>query len=172
MPLSIGLNVSPRRYTGLHPWTRLWSKFCLSPQGSACLLAESRARTAGQGLGAHFASLHQAQHFYLPSRGLAAQNKAWVYVLPLSTRVSVFPPRFKGSHRRTRLGSTLCLFLLSSALLLTNSRACSAGQGFGLRFASLHQVHRVSSPINGLAPQDKTRVYDFPLSSRLSVSPR
>ena len=57
------------------PWPRLGSTFCLSPSGSACLLAESRARTVGQGFGLNFASLQQAHRVSLPSRRLASQEK-------------------------------------------------------------------------------------------------
>ena len=105
--LTYSLCVSPCRVSGSHRRTRLGSTFCHSPSGSACLLAESRARNEGQGLGPRFDYLHQAQHITSPSRGLAPQDKAWTHVLPFSTRLSVSPRRVAGSQRRTRLRSTL-----------------------------------------------------------------
>ena len=53
----------PSTSRGSHPQTWLGSTFCLFPPGSACLLAELRACTAGQGMGQRFASLQQAQRF-------------------------------------------------------------------------------------------------------------
>ena len=114
-PLSTRLIVSLRRVVGLHHWTRCGFMFCLSPPSSACLLAETRAFTAGQGLALRFASLHQDQTVFSPSHGLATHNKAWVHVLPLPTRLSVCPCQVAGSHRTTRLGYKLCLSPLGSS---------------------------------------------------------
>ena len=172
MPLSTRLIVSPRRVAGPHQRTRLGSTLCLSPPGSACLLGESQARTIGQGFDIRFISLHQAQRVFSPSHGLAPHKKAWVQALPLSTRLIVTPRQVTSSHRRTRLGSTLCLSLPLSACLLAESLACTHGQGLGPCFASLHQAQRVSSPIRWLAPLDKDWVHALPLPTRLSVSPR
>ena len=170
--LSTRLSMSPRRVKGSHPRTRLGFTLCFSPPGSACLLAKSRACTTQQGLNPRFASIHQAQCVSSQSRRLAPRNKAWVHVLPLSTRLSMSPRRFAESYRKTRLGSTLCLSPSSSALLFAKSRACTAGQDFSLSFASLHQIQRVSPPSCGLTPQDMASVYALPLSTRLSVSSR
>ena len=41
LPLSTWLCVSPRRVAGTHRRARVGSMFCLSPPGSACLLAET-----------------------------------------------------------------------------------------------------------------------------------
>ena len=172
MPLSIRFSVSLRRVAGSHPWTRLSSTFCLFPPGSACLLAESRARTAQQGLGPRFASLHQAQRVSSQSRGLAPQDKAWIHALPLSATLSVSLLLVACSHRRTGLGSTLCLSPPGSACLLAYSRDRTAGQSSGPRFASLHQAQRVSSSSCWLELQDKAWVYALSLSTRLSISPR
>ena len=171
MPLSIRFSLCPRRLIGSHCRTRLGSTLSLSHQGSACLLAESRARTAQQGMDPQFASLLHAQRFSFPSRGLAPQDKAWVYALTLSIRFGVSPRRVAGSHRKRRLGSTLCLSPPSSALLIAKSWARTAGQGLGLRFASLHQGQQVSSPSRELAPHNKAWVHVLPFSTRLSESP-
>ena len=128
---------SPSR--GLAPLTRLWSTLCLSPPGSACLLAESRARTVDQGFGPRFASLLQAQHF-LPSCCLAPHGKASFYALPHSTRLSVSPRRVVGSHRTTRLGSRLWLSPQGSACLVAKSRALTGQQGMSPRFSSFLQA--------------------------------
>ena len=172
MPLSTKLIVSPRRVAGSHRRTRLGSMLCLFPPGSECLLAESLTRTEGQGLGPRFASLSQAQRVSSTSRVLAPPHRAWVHALPLSTRLSLSPRLFAGSHRRTILGSTLCLSPPGSACLLVELLARTARQGLGLRFVSLHQAQHISSLSRGLAPQDKAWVHTLPLSSKLSASPR
>ena len=128
---------SPSR--GLAPLTRLWSTLCLSPPGSACLLAESRARTVDQGFGPRFVSLLQAQYF-LPRCVLANHGKASVYALPHSTRLSVSPHRVGGSHYTTRLGFTLWLSPPGSACLVAKSRALTAQQGMSPRFGSFLQA--------------------------------
>ena len=138
-----------------HHRTRLWSTLCLSPPGSACLFAESLARTIGQGLGPRFAFLHQPQRFSSPSRGLASQGKAWVHSWPLSSKRSVSPCKVAGSHHRTRLGSTLCHYPPGSACLHADSRKRTSGQGLGPRLAFLLQAQRFSLPIPWLALQDK-----------------
>merc|ERR1711917_38475 len=97
---------------------RLGSTLCLSPHSSACLIAESRLRTARQDLGPRFASLLQIQRFSLTSCRLTPQDKALFYALPLSTSLIVSPRRVSVSKHRTRLGSTLCLSPSSSACLL------------------------------------------------------
>ena len=89
-PLSSKLGASPYHVAGLNRRTRLKSSLCLSP-GSACLVAESWARTAGQGLGPRFDSLHIARPISMPSRWLASKNKAWVHALPLSSKLSASP---------------------------------------------------------------------------------
>ena len=165
LPLSSKLSASSCQFAGSYPRTRLGSTLLISPPGSACLLAESWARNTGQYLGLRFLSHNQAHRVSSPSRGLAPQDKAWVHVLPLSIRLSLSPRRIAGSHRRTRLGSTLCPSPPSSALLLAKSQARTVGEGYGLRIASLHQAQRVSSPCRGLAPQDKTWVNALPLST-------
>ena len=60
LPFSTLLSVPPLRVAGSHRATRLGSMLCLSPPGSACVLAESWAQTAGQCLGPRFASHIQA----------------------------------------------------------------------------------------------------------------
>ena len=152
MPLSPRINLCTRRVAGSHRTTRLGSTFCVSPPGSACVLAKSRARTAQQGFGPSFASLYYAHRDSSPSRELAPQDKALVHALPLSTTLSVSPRQVTCSHPWTRLGSTLCLSPLGSACLLADTRARTPGQGFFPRFASLHQPQRVSSPSRRLAP--------------------
>ena len=172
LPLSTRLSVFPPRVAGSHCRTRLGSRFCLSAPGSACLLADYRARIAQQVLGPCFASLHQAQRVFSLSRGLASRNKALVHALPLSNRLSVTPRRVAVLHRRTRFWSKLCLSPPGSALLLAKSRARIIGQGLSPRFATLHQAQRFSSTSRGLAPWDKVLVYALPLSTMLSGSPR
>ena len=172
MPFSTSLSVSPRRVEGSHRRARLGSTLGLSPPSLAFLLAKSRARTTGQGLGLRFATIHQAQRVSTPIQGNAHQDKAWVHALPLSSKLSAFPCQVAGSHRRTRLDSTPCLSPPSSALLLANPLARTAGQGLSLRFASLHQAQRFTLPRRGLAPQHKAWVHDLPLSTRVVVSPR
>ena len=147
------------------------STLCLSPPNSALHLDKSQARTAGQGLSLWFSSLHQAHRLSSPSRGLAPQDKAWVYGLCLSTRLSVSPRRVAGSHCRTLVGSTFCLSPPGSACLLAETRAPNARQGFGPRFAFFHQAQPVSSPSCRLAPHNKAWVQVLPLSIRLSVCP-
>ena len=190
--------MSPRRVMGSNPWTMFASKLCLSPPSSLYVLAESRARTAGQSFDPGFASLHQIQHVSSPSRKFAQQDKALVYALPLSsslsvslpscrlkppdkawvhalslsTRLSVSPRQVAASHRRKRHWSKLCLSKPGEACLLNESRARTAGQGLGPRFATLHKAHRFSSLSCGLAPLDKALVKVLPLSTRLSVSSR
>ena len=122
-------------------------------------------------MGTRFASLLQAQNFLL-SRGLASQEKAWVNALPLSNWLSVSPPRFKGSHRKTRLGSTLWLSPPGLAFLFGELRARIAGQVLGPCFASLHQGQRVSSQKRRFPPQTKAWVHTSPLSTRLTFCPR
>ena len=151
--------------------TKLESSLCLSPKGSASLLAESLARTKGQGFGPCFASLHKAQLVFSPKRGLPPQDKAWVHTLPLSPRLSLCPRRVAGLHRTTRLGSTFCVSPQGSACVLAKSRVLTAQQGFGPSFASLYYAHRDCSPSRELAPQDKAWVHALPLSSKLSASP-
>ena len=135
-PPSITLIISPRQVVGSHPKTRLWSTFCLSPQAQRVsslshglasldkawvlvlplftrLIVSPRrvaARTPGQILGLRFASFHQVQSVSSPSRDFAPQDKVWVHALPPSNRLSVFPHRVAGSHRRTIFGSRFCLF--------------------------------------------------------------
>ena len=164
MPLSPRLSLCPRRVAGSHRTTRLGSTFCLSPPGSACVLAKSRARTAQQGFGPSFASLYYAHRDCSPSRELAPQDKAWVHALPLSTTLSVSPRQVAGLHPWTRLGSTFCLSPSGSACLLAGTRARTPGQGLGPRSASLHQAQRVSSLSRGLAPVTR-------LGSTLCLSP-
>ena len=73
LPLSSRLSVCHRRVAGSNRATRPGSTLCLSPPDSACLIAESLSRTAGQGLGPSFASLFQAHCFSFTSSGLAPQ---------------------------------------------------------------------------------------------------
>ena len=129
---------SPSR--GLAPPDKTWVYVLPLSTCSACLLAESRACTVGQGLGPRFASLHQAHRVSSTSRS---------------------------SHLRTSLGSTFCLFPPGSACLFAESRVCTAGQGMGPRFASLQQAQRFSSSSRGLEPQDNICVQVLPLSTRL-----
>ena len=143
-PLSTRLIVTPRQDASSHRRTRLWSTLFLSLPLPASLLAESQARNHGQGLGPRFASLHQAHRVSSPSHGVLPRVNAWVHVLPLFTGLIVSPGRVA---------------------------ARTPGQGLGLRFDSLHQAQRVSSPSRGFAPQDKVWVHALPLSTRLSVSP-
>ena len=150
----------------------LGSTLCLSLSSSACLLAESRARTAGQGLGplfvSHpnsallfdklrvrtatqgfglsFASVHLAQRVSSQSRVLVTPDKAWIHTFTLSTRLRVSHRRVMGGHLRTMLGSMLRLSQLGSACLLADLRPRTAGQIFGLRFISLQPAQRVSLP--------------------------
>ena len=91
LPLSSKLSASPCQVAGSHRRRRFRSTHCISPPGSACLLAESWARTAGQGLGPRFDSLHMAQHISMPSRWLASKNEAWVHAMPLSSKLSASP---------------------------------------------------------------------------------
>ena len=112
----------------------------------------------------------------MTSRGLSPRNKACVHGFPLSTTLIVSPRRVVGLHPRTRLGSTFCLspqaqrvssrshglapldkdwvhvFPLFTRLIVSPRRvaARTPRHGLGLRFASFHQVQRVSSPIAGL----------------------
>ena len=118
-----------------------------------------------------FASLHHAQCVSSASRKLAPIDKAWVHAFPLSIRVRVSPRRVAGSHLWTKLGSMLCLFPPGSACVLADSRASTAQQSLGPRFASLHQTQLVSSQSRDLAPQDKAFVHALPLSSKLTASP-
>ena len=74
LPLSTRLSMCPRRFAGSHRATRPWSTLCLSPPDLACLITESRSRTAGQGLGPSFAFLLQAHCFSFTSSGLAPQD--------------------------------------------------------------------------------------------------
>ena len=172
LPLSARLIVFPRRVSVWNHRTRLGSTLCLSPPSSACLLGESRARTAGQRLGSYFASLHQGQHVSSPKLRFPPQDKAYVHALTLSTRLSLCLRRVAGSHRTTRLGSTFCLSPQGSACVLAKSRARTAHQGLCPCFASLHQAHRDFSQSRELAPHDKAWVQFLPLSTTLSVSLR
>ena len=172
MPLSTSLIISPRRVVGLHQRTRLGCTLCLSPPGSACLLGESRARTAGQGFGPRFAFLNQAHRLSSPSGRLAPRDKNWVHVLKLSTMLSVSHRRVVGMQPRTRLVSTLSLSPPGSNYLLAKSWARIAGLCFSLHFASHNQTQRVSSPSHGLAPLVKAFIHVLSLSTRHSVSPR
>ena len=149
----------------LAPRDKAWSKLCLSPPGSACLLVDSQARTARQGLGSCFASLHKPQCVSSPIRGLAPWDKSWVHALFLCTRFSVSPCRVGGSHLRTRCDPMACLSSPGSVCLLAESRARIAGQGLGPRFASLSQAQRVSSPSR--SSHRRTR-----LGSKFCLSPR
>ena len=81
------------------------------------------------------------------------------------------PRLIAASHRRTRLGYTLCLSPPSSKLL-AKSWARIAGKGLGQRFTSLQLAKRVTFPIQGLASQDKAWVHALALSTWLSVSLR
>ena len=137
--------MSPCRVAGSHRRKRLGSTLCLSHPDSACLLAESQ---------------------------LAPQNKAWVQVLPLSTRFSISPRLVAGSKHRTMLRSTPCLSPPSSAGLLAETRALTASQGLGSRFAFLLQAERFSLPSRRLEPQDRAWVYALLLSTWLNVYPR
>ena len=123
-------------------------------------------------MGQRFASLLLAQRFSFISCGFATQDKASVYALLLSTRLSVSPPRVSVSHCRTRLMSTLLLSPPGSSCLLAKSQACTAEQGLGPRFASLLLIQYFSLTSCRLEPQDKAWVYAFPLSTRLIVSLR
>ena len=172
LTFSTRLSLSPRRVAGLHHRTRYRSTLCLSPPGSACFLADYRARIAQQVLVPCFASLHQAQRVFSLSQGLASRNKALVHALLLSTRLSVTPGRVAVLHRRTRFCSKLCVSPPGSELPLAKSRARIIGQGLSPRFATLHQAQRFSSTSRGLAPWDKALVYALPLSTMLSGSPR
>ena len=145
LPLSTRLSMSPRRVTGFYRGLMLGSIFCLSSPGLSCLLDESRLAlpdkawvyvltlstrlsvsprrvaflTSGQGMGPRFAYLHQIQRVSSSSRGLALQDKAWVQVLPLTTRISVSPRGSSGSHSATSHGSMFCLSPPGSACFLT-----------------------------------------------------
>ena len=152
LPFSSKLSRSPCQVMGLHPRTWPGSTLRISHSCSACLLSESWARCAGLGINLRFATLHQAQRVSLPIRRLAPRDKAWVQVLPLSTRLSVSPCRFAGSHHWTRLGFTFCLSPQVSVCLFAESRARTAGPVLGSRINSLYQVQRVSLPSRGLAP--------------------
>ena len=143
----------------------------LSPSGSAFVLADYRARIAQQVLGPCFACLYMAQRVFSLSPGLASRNKALVYAMLLSTRLSVTPHRVAVLHRRTRLWSTLCLSPPCSAGLLADLLACTAEQTLGLLFPSHHQGQRVFSPSRGLTLKEKAWVHALPLSTRISVSP-
>ena len=214
--------MSPCRVVSSHCRRRIRSTLCVSLLGSACLLDKSRTLTAQQGLGSRFPSFHHAHCLSSPSRGLAPPDKTWVYVLLLSTGSACLiaesractvgqglGPRFasfhqahrvswtsRGSHSRTRLGSTFCLFPPGSVCLIAESRACTAGQGMGPRFsslqqaqrfssssrigqqvlgavfASLHQAQRVFSISRELAPRNKSRVHVLPLSTIPSMFSR
>ena len=133
---------SPSR--GLAPQDKAWVLVLLASPCSA-LLEKSRGRTTGQGLGLRFDSLH---------------------------RLSVSPRRVASSYLRTRLWSTLYFSHPSSALLLAKTRASTARQRLGLRFASLHQAQCVSSLSRRIASHNKAWVHALPLSTLLSVSPR
>ena len=152
--------------------TRLGPSLCLSQPGSAFLLLESPACTAGQGLCARFNSLHQAHRVSSPSRGLAPQDKAFVHALPLSSKLIVYPRRVAGSHHRTKVGSTACVSPPGLAYLLGESRARTAGHLLIPRFVSLRQAQRVSLPKRELLTQDKASVHALPFSIRLSLYPR
>ena len=145
LPLSSKLSASPCQVMGLHRRTWPASTFRLSHSGSACLLSESWNRCAGLGINPRFTTLHQAQRVSLPIRRLAPRDKAWVQVLPLSTRLSVSPRRVAGTHRRTRCDPS---------------------------FATLLKDQRVSSPSRRLAPRYKVWLHVLPLSTRLDMSPR
>ena len=148
------------------------STLLISPPGSSCLLAKSRAFTAAeQGLRPRFASLLQTQCFSLTRCRLEPQDKAWVYAFLLSIRLIVSLRRVVGPHHRTRFGFMFSLSPPSSAYLLAETQALTAGQGLALRFASLHQAQTVSSPSHGLASHNKAWVHVLPLCTRLSVCP-
>ena len=145
LPLSTWLCVSPRRVAGTHRRARVGSMFCLSPPGSACLLAETQIPTADQGLGPHLASLHQVRPLSSPSHGLAPHNKNWVHVLPLS---------------------------LGSACVLAKSRDRTVPQSLGPCFASRYQAHHDFSLSREPTPQDKAWVHALHLTTTLTVSHR
>ena len=136
--------MSPRLIAASHRRTRLGYTLCLSPPSSKLLLAKSWARIARKGLGQRFTSFQLAQRVTSPIQGLASQDKAWVYSLPLSTWLSVSPRRVAGTLRRARVWSMFCLSPPGSACLLAETQIPTADQGF----VSLHQAQ----PLSGSQP--------------------